>query len=350
MTVPFPLWAADPPPPSYECNLSGGDTSLAYGCVSTPGPGTSTSTTAAKGTSFVTLYDKNGNPYQAIDCAASPNMCAVLSNTGNAIKPVDAWGRCRYIDNNDANPGPNSTIFVPFQSFSEWASFISSPPPLVTLKTCAVPYSVNGAPATVAPVTPPFTGCSQMTANAPDVYGRPDLSTWYTVTSGFTCHVGATTMMSRTEFIGRNVEDPMRLPNDLSWDKTGIKYSPDMTLTPSPAIIPDSGMTVTLSWSITPFSAAEVTCQTLVNGVAASWPGGPNAAGYPRIGVANIPNVSASTTFGLSCSETPALSPATPLTSVASAGVSAIDSNCYYFGWCGGYGDGGGGDGGGPTD
>jgi hypothetical protein len=51
--------------------------------------------------------------------------------------PIDAWGYCRYIDNNT-----HQSIFVPFNTEEEWTSFLNNPAPSgVTFTSCAGPQT-----------------------------------------------------------------------------------------------------------------------------------------------------------------------------------------------------------------
>jgi hypothetical protein len=143
-------------------------------------------------------------------------------------------------------------------------------------------------------------------------------------------------MMSRTEFLAGDSEAPAP-PNTLSWSKTGVNYSPDTHLWTDTPVVAE-GSTVTLHWTIAP-TGGTVSCTHTP--ALPAW--GPDAAGFPRSGTSNIV-VNADTNYQLTCVETPALTPPTPLTSVASMNVDT------YFVGCSGegcpVGGGGGGDGG----
>mgnify|MGYP003386363105 FL=1 len=274
----------------YECNLSGTASGSLSGCAGSSVGGYLTSTSAVTGTGLCT-----GSDY-----------CGVNSNTSSAVAPVSAWNICRWLDNTSSQQA-----FVPFKTTTEWTTFLANPPTFtgggtINISHCAVPYTVNGAPATVT-IMPPFAGCTSITGNNPNVYGRSGVSLYpHPAVAGpsFTCHGGATSMMSLAQWRAGDIESTA--PGTSSWTNN-YQYSPDILLTPG-AVVVDEGTPVTLNWSITPHGGASVTCTVSPGG----W--GPDSVGNPRIGSSTV-TLAATTTFTISCTQSPSL------TSVASTTV-----------------------------
>ena len=293
-----------------ECNLSGGASGNLSGCAGNSTGGYLTSTTAVKGTGI---------------CSGS-DFCGVNSNTTSAVAPVDSWNVCRWIDNTSGKE-----VFVPLKTSIEWNNFLTNLPTFTTggsisVTHCAVPYTVNGAPASSS-VMPPFAGCTSITGNNPNVYGRTGTSLYPSpaVAGGsFTCHSGATSMMSLEQWQAGDVEG---VPAGTSSWTNNYQYSPDMTLSPSSVVV-DEGTPVTLYWSIAPYGGASVSCSVSPGG----W--GPDGAGNPRSG-SSVYVLPSTTVFTLSCTQSPSL------TSVAST---TVTGNPPPPPCCAG--DGGGGDGG----
>lgn len=293
ISTPFQAPAAVP----YECNLSGAASSNLAGCSGSSVGGYLTSTAAVTGNGI---------------CNAS-DFCGVSSDTSTSVAPVYAWNICRWIDNTSVRK-----VFVPFRTANEWSYFLAAAPNLlggaVSLKTCAVPYSVNSAPATTT-VTPPFSGCTSITVNNPNVYGRTNVSLYPNPAMAgptFTCHTGATSMMSLLQWRAGNVEATGS--GTLSWSQN-FKYSPDITLTASAAVVTE-GDPVTLTWSISPYVSGDtLSCSVSPGG----W--GPNSAGNARSGSTTIA-LASSTTFTLTCTDS------SSLTSVATTSVTATPPPC----------------------
>jgi hypothetical protein len=309
-------------PRDYECALSGSQppSSNINGCPGDTTGGYETSTTSLK---------TDGN------CDVPPNAaapyCGAKGDAPLAVAPIEAWNVCRWVDN---TVGATQAIFVPFKSSAEWQEFRSSatlPHSLlggnVSLTNCAVPYSDNGAPPTIT-ITPPFDTCTQISASTPNVYGRTGTSLFPFPAApgpGFSCHAGNTSMMSAIQWKAGDVESVGA--GVLSWS-THFSYSPDETLAASPSVV-DAGSPITLSWSIAPYNPSDpITCSVTPGG----W--GPDGNGYQngsRSGSSTV-YLSTTTTFTLSCTETP------NLTSVATVTATAVPPPC-----CGGGGGGGGG-------
>jgi N-acetylneuraminic acid mutarotase len=77
-------------------------------------------------------------PFQAI---GTTDFDAIRSNSGQAPAPIDAWERCRYVDNASA-----TSFFVPFKSDIEWLAFIGGSPSDLSLVTCARPATMSIVP------------------------------------------------------------------------------------------------------------------------------------------------------------------------------------------------------------
>ena len=88
------------------------------------------------------------SPFEAI---TTTDYDAVRSNIGQAAAPIDAWNRCRYVDNTSTS----TSVFVPFKSEVEWASFIRNHPAYLNLVTCARPTTMNITPNSACPSPSP---------------------------------------------------------------------------------------------------------------------------------------------------------------------------------------------------
>ena len=282
----FPALAQSIP---YECSLSGSASGNLDGCANSLGGGFRTAATSLK-----------------TDGSCVGSFCGAKSDVPSAVLPIEAWNVCRWVDNTSSN-----SIFVPFKTAQEWQQFRDAAPGLmggsVGLVHCAVPYADNSAPSALN-ITPPFAGCTDISVATPNVYGRTGVSLYpdpSVAGPAFTCHAGATSMMSQVQWKAGDVESVGA--GTLSWN-TNFLYSPDMTLTADQVVI-DYGNTVNLSWVISPYVGGEaVACSVSPGG----W--GPDAAGNPRSGTTGVALV-ATTTFTLTCTEGPSL------TSVASVTV-----------------------------
>lgn len=59
-----------------------------------------------------------------------PIVAARTKSSSTAVVPIDAYGRCRYVD----NAGTQSDFFIPFRSEMEWTSFIGNHPNVLSLE------------------------------------------------------------------------------------------------------------------------------------------------------------------------------------------------------------------------
>ncbi len=144
----------------YECNLSGAASGNLSGCAGSSTGGYLTSTTFVKGTGLCSGVD----------------YCGVNSNAATAVSPVEAWNICRWVDNTSSQE-----VFVPFKNIGEWNAFLNNLPALpagsINISHCAVPWShtTYAAPNTTT-FTPDFGGCTSLTGNTPNLYGRTGIS------------------------------------------------------------------------------------------------------------------------------------------------------------------------------
>lgn len=228
---------AAPRKAAYVCDLSGSDTGDVTGCGgAADGSGYLTTTAAVKG---------NGTCTDTSFCGAR--------SFGTAVAPIDAWGRCRWVDN-----AGNNSLFVPFRSDTEWLKFEAAAQQIegVEITHCARPYAETGAPATATAIAP-YEDCTTVTADAPDVYGRTDISRWPepALSQDFTCHDGATSMQSLLQWLASDAD--MTPQGSLSWKPANL-FSPDLALqvteVAAPAntgtsIVIKSSADVDLSWS-----------------------------------------------------------------------------------------------------
>jgi hypothetical protein len=306
---------------SYECSLSGNydSRSTLAGCVTDTTGGFETSTNAVEGNKVYPQYCDSAHPY----------FCGAQTNLGLAIEPIEAWGTCRWVDNTSS-----TKFFVPFGRDTEWIGngtnqgFLTAAQagtlPGIGATHCAVPYSdtINGnnTPATVT-IMPPFAGCTSISVNTPNVFGRTNTSLYpYPAAAGpgFTCHDGATSMTSDVQWKAGDSEKQQVIAGSTpsvtsSWNNA-LLYSPDMTL----SAVPPSGYTgtlVTLTWTITPFVASDtMTCSVSPGG----W--GPDGTGAPNSGASVIPVDGVGLhQFVLSCTDN-----VTSLQSIATANVTII--------------------------
>jgi hypothetical protein len=343
LSLPFSLQAAPANDPTkYECNLHGSVFGQFAGCVNNgTGGGTSTVVSAVRNT-----VDCRGT----VPTVFGSNFCGANSPAGaSAVLPIYAWNICRWVDNTGAN-----NLFVPVGTPDEWQAFKDRAPSGVSLTTCAVPYSANGAPAqtnlmatggtTAIPLTTNYTNCSPYNVDNPNVYGRTSTSFYpaSTVTVGspgigtLSCNSGFTTMMARYRWQAGTLPDTPS--TNLSWNPQ-FTYSPDVDLTTTTPVISFSGAggstTATVDWNISPFQTGAARSCSVSTGGLGSWQSSlPPAAGSGAAsGSSTVSVVEGSNTFYLTCSSD---SPA--LTSVARVTITA--DNTYVppppCGFCGG--------------
>ncbi len=268
----------------YECNLNGATSGSLSGCAGSSTGGYATSTTSVKGSGACTGADY---------CGANSNSNGPYA----AVAPIEAWNVCRWVD----NISTGKEVFVPFKTSQEWNTFLTNVPTFpsgsIGISHCAVPYSniLHPSPSTTT-FTPTFGGCTSITGNAPDLYGRTGVSLVPATPipgASFTCHGGSTSMQSREQWIAGDVD--ATAAGVSSWNQN-YQFSPDIILTPS-AVVVDEGTPVTLSWQITQnTSAAPLSCSVSPGG----W--GPDSSGLPLTGSSTV-ILASTTTFTLTCAQ-----------------------------------------------
>ena len=192
----------------------------------------------------------------------NPQFVAARSVAYNiAAMAIDAFGICRYIDNNGGN-----TIFVPFASTLEWNAFLQSHLPNIVQSPCAVP--ISSAPGTTGQLAIyPTSAClspqpTQYLVGVP-YYGRPSAVIPAAPSSPmvFTCMAGTgtdpkpwkQTVTALTYMAAASANNTGTVPWSVSATYSGAA-PPTVALTATPdSIAPNASVTV--SWTSTDTTA-----------------------------------------------------------------------------------------------
>ena len=87
----------------------------------------------------------NTNNVVTTATGSSTVLVAGRSDNGLAISPIDAWGICRYVDND-----LNKSVFVPFKTAAEWSAFVANKPANIDLTDCARAANLTIPPDSIA--------------------------------------------------------------------------------------------------------------------------------------------------------------------------------------------------------
>jgi hypothetical protein len=342
----------------YECDLSEQGGGSVGACANNLDTQTDTTGTAITG-----VVDANNTAQ--FDCPTTgggPSFCGSRTSVGNAVVPIDVWGKCRWID----DKGPDS-IWVPFRTAREWTQFIQAATPNpaagylglpgITLTHCGEPFAETHAYAAFStnPSSSPCTAqliasslpcnplpavsltayaganCSPQSSTdgsipTPAVYGRGVVTppnTYGSVvsmmpaipaTQYFTCYGGTTTLVGSFQFEANDSDNPDSVTH-LTWAPI-FNYSPNLVLTVTDttnaqntgaSITVNAGTPVTLHWTTNP---PAVSCNASIG-----WSGSQTAPS----GTSPPITPAAATNYKLSCNT------ANGLTSTATASVNLLE-------------------------
>jgi hypothetical protein len=153
----------------------------------------------------------------------TPAYNAVRSDQGLAAVPVDVYGLCRYIDNNSTGQG--TSIFVPFNSGTEWQAFLDNLPSYMSVEHCSKPTTFTVRPGPGCYPVPPATSVTSQSANFP--YARFDQTTnagvHDTVTLTFNCTDMSGSPWTQTAYVqATGLDSDIANP---SWQEEAVNYS-----------------------------------------------------------------------------------------------------------------------------